>query len=166
MQSCPSVVHCTRVLYLLGNQYIYISVTSLLPRPGTWDRLRVSTLLVIVLHPISRSSNNFGTPIAWRIIKTNWNIRTSPSLLYTQTVAASYSPKWNWITWCDIVTVFVPLGVLERHTITASDMLTCICITAIRTKAFDGFLEGFFIIEGQPHLNPHQNHCWCDSLAK
>ena len=88
--------------------------------------------------------------------------------MYTQTAAASHSPKGNWITWGNIVAnaVLIPLGVLERHTITTSYLLTCIWITGIKTKAFDSFLEGFFVIEGQPHLNPHQNYCRCDSLVR
>ena len=127
--------------------------------PGTARR-------TLHLHPISRNASEFGN--AWGIIKINRNIRTPPNLLYTQIAAASHSPKCNWITWGNIVTVrrVIPLGVLDRHTITASRLLTCTWITAIKTKAFDSFLEGFFIIEGQPHLNPHQNYRWCDSLVR
>ena len=92
---------------------------------------------------------------------------TPPNLLYTQTAAASHSPKWDWITWGNIVMVLIPPGVLERHTISiTSHLLTCIWITTIKTKAFDRFLEGFFVIEGQAHLNPHQNYRWCDSLVR
>ena len=52
--------------------------------------------------------------------------------------------------------------------LTTSYLLTCIRITKgiIKTKTFDRFLEGFFIIEGQPHLNPHQNYSWGNALAR
>ena len=115
------------------------------------------------LHPISsRSSSEFG--IAWGIIKRDLNILTPPNVPYTQTTAASHSPNCNRITWDN--SILVPLGVLERHTITASQLLTCIRITTIKMKAFDSFLKGFFVIEGHPHLNPHQNYRWCDSLVR
>ena len=101
-------------------------------------------------------------------IKRNLNIPTPPDLLYTQTVAASHSPKCNWIAWDNIALRVIPLGVLERHTTTTSHLLFCIRITGgiVKMKTSDRFLEGFFIIEGHPHLNPHQNYCWCDSLVR
>ena len=80
-------------------------------------------------------------------------IPTPPRLLYT--TATSRLPKCNWIIWKSII--LIPLGVLERHTTTTSHLLTCIRVTRgiIKTKSFNSFLEGFFVIEGQPHLNPH-----------
>ena len=142
------------------NTYILVTQASL----RSWDRLGPRTLLVVVLYPISRSASKFG--IVWGTIKINWSIATPPSLLYTQIAAASHSPKWNWITWGNIA--FIPLGVLQRHTSTASDLLLCIRITRgiIKTKTFNSSLEGSFVIEGQPHLNPHQNYSWCDSLVR
>ena len=89
------------------------------------------------------------------------------SLLYYDSPAASHSPKCNGITWDNII--LIALGVLQRHTAATFQLMTCIWIIrgiAIKTKAFDRFLEGFFIIEGQPHLNPHQNYRWCDALTK
>ena len=116
-----------------------------------------------VLHPIgNRSSSEFG--ISWGIIKRSLNIPTPPNFPYTQTTAASHSADCNRITWDN--SILVPLRVLERHNITASHLLTCIRITTIKTKAFYSFLKGFFVIEGHPHLNPHQNYRWCDSLSK
>ena len=71
----------------------------------------------------------------------------------------------NWITWGS--TILISLGVLDWHTTSTSHLQTCIRITRgiIKTKTFDSFLERFFVIEGQSHLNPHQNYRWCDSLA-
>ena len=115
------------------------------------------------LHPISsRSSSEL---ITWGIMKRNLNIPTPPNFPYTQATAASHSPNCNRITW-DHNIILVPLGVLERHTITTSHLLTCIRITTIKTKAFNSFLKGFFIIEGHLDLNPHQNYRWCDSLVR
>ena len=111
---------------------------------------------------MSRSAYAGEFGIAWRIIKKNLNIPTPPTRILPNTTATSHSPKCNWITWGNII--LIPLGVLERHTITTSDMLVTKGI--IKTKAFDRFLEGFFVIEGQPHLNPNQNYRWCDALAK
>ena len=37
--------------------------------------------------------------------------------------------------------------------------------TTSMKKTFGGFLEGFFVIKGQTHWDPHQDYCWCDALV-
>ena len=127
--------------------------------PGTARR-------TLHLHPISRNASEFGN--AWGIIKRNLTIPTPPNQLYTKTTPASHSPKCDRVIWGNTVTVIVPLEILKRHTITTSHLLLNIrnIKGIIKTKTFDRFLEGLFVIEGQPHLNPHQNYRWCDALAK
>ena len=57
------------------------------------------------------------------------------------------------------------LSKLGQHTFHS---LRCIRITwgIIKMKTSDSFLQGFFIIEGQFHWDPHQNYCWCDALSR
>ena len=82
------------------------------------------------------------------------------SFLYSQLpvkfnngATTSHSVKFIRITWGIIkANILIPLGVLGRHTFHS---LKCIRITwgpgNIKTKTFDRFLEGFFVIEGQIH---------------
>ena len=136
--------------------------TSLLELWTSWD------CPMMLLHPINRSEFKYRIACQCGNIKRNLTISTPLNLLYTKTTAASHSTKCNRITWGDIVTVLVPLGVLKRRTVTTFHLLTCIRIISriIKAETFDRFLEGFIVIEGQLHLNPHQNYRWCDSLAK
>ena len=69
-------------------------------------------------------------------------------------------------TWGIITTnIFISLNVLGDYT---SHSLKCIRITwgIVKTETSDSFLEGFFVTEGQFHCDPHQNYCWCDTLAR
>ena len=60
--------------------------------------------------------------------------------------------------------IFTPLLVLGaklgRHT--AGIRITW---GIIKTKTSGSFLEGFWVIKGQSHCDPHQDYCWCDALV-
>ena len=56
---------------------------------------------------------------------------------------------------------FLAMGAkLGRHTTTGIQ----ITLGIIKTKTFGSFLEGFCVIKGQFHWDPHQDYCWCDAL--
>ena len=62
--------------------------------------------------------------------------------------------------------LMIPL--LGRHTTTTSHSLKWIRITwrIVKIQTSDSFFEGFFVIEGQSHWDPHQNYCWCNTLGR
>ena len=51
---------------------------------------------------------------------------------------------------------------LRRHTTSTSIRIT---LGKIITKTSGSFFEGFWIIKGQSHWDPHQDYCWCDALV-
>ena len=62
--------------------------------------------------------------------------------------------------------IFTLLLVLQGR-LTSSTTSARIRITwgIIKTKTSDNFLEGFCVIKGQSHWDPHQNDCWCNALV-
>ena len=109
----------------------------------------------------------------------SWKVTVSLSPLLDQcttTTSHWHSPNLKydtWITWArdskiiktNILIRVIPL--LGQHTTTTSHSLKWTCITwgIIKFQVSSSFFEGFLIIEGQSHSDPHQNYCWCDALG-
>ena len=110
-------------------------------------------VLIVVLHPINRAEMRLSCILRLLLLPTRRSRIGSLGAISSRTTDLIY---------LEVLRV-------ERHTITTPRcLLRCIWIDTIfvKTKTFDSFLEGSFVIEGQPHLNPHQNYRWCDSLVK
>ena len=90
----------------------------------------------------------------WGLRSYSIRYKTESSILRTRN--SSWSPI-NIIS-LSIFTDLLALGAeLGRHTTGR------IAWGINKTKTSGSFFEGFFIIKGQSHWDPHQDYCWCDA---